>query len=224
MKRLFYYLALPAALLLGTACADDDNTVDYSDYYKWKDRNNELFSNMGEYYETTAIDAYFDHRVASQANPGCYNYYRVIRQADEEALRAANKWYTPYYTSTLKVHYTLYDTESVLDLLPTDAASFNNPAVMDSIFFDSSTKADTLQSYQVQFYDSFSCASVIEGWADILQQMHIGDTWLVAIPWQAGYGQAGSTSGGTIDPYSSLFFRIQLCDITWWGGTLETSY
>jgi FKBP-type peptidyl-prolyl cis-trans isomerase len=112
----------------------------------------------------------------------------------------------------------------VLDLLPTDAASFNNPAVMDSIFFDSSTKADTLQSYQVQFYDSFSCSSVIEGWADILQQMHIGDTWLVAIPWQAGYGQAGSTSGGTIDPYSSLFFRIQLCDITWWGGTLETSY
>jgi hypothetical protein len=219
MKRLFFYAALPAALLC-TACVNDDDSVDYSDYYPWLNRNEALFSSLGDYYEDTSVDAYFSHRVASQANPGCYNYYRPYRSADEAALRAAHKWYTPYYTSTLKVHYTLYDSESVLDLLPADAASFNNPAVMDSIFFDSAVKADTLQSYQVQFYDSFTCASVVEGWADILQQMHIGDAWLVAIPWQAGYGQSGSTSGG-IDPYSTLFFRIELCDITWWGGTQD---
>jgi hypothetical protein len=221
MNRFCYLLAIPAALAL-TACSDDSNTVDYSKYYSWRDRNNDLFADLGEYYETTAVDAYFDHRVESLANPGCYNYYRVIRSADEEALRAKHKWYTPYYTSTLKAHYTLYDPESVLDKLPADAASFNNPAVMDSIFFDSASKADTLQAMQVEFYESFTCASVVEGWGDILQQMHIGDTWLVAIPWQAGYGMTGNTSStAPIDPYSSLFFRIELCDITWWGGTQD---
>ena len=104
--------------------------------------------------------------------------------------------------------------------MPGDAALFNDPAVMDSIFFDSSIKADTLESMQVKYYENFTCNDVIDGWGDILQNMHIGDEWLVAIPWQLGYGQSGQSSGG-IMPYSSLFFRVKLCDILWWGGTVE---
>lgn len=222
MKKEIIYTLLALPLVAGfVACNEDDSgTVDYSAYYSWRDQNNALFERLADYAANYGDAAYFSGTVASLSNPGCVNYYRVLRAADEEALRASHKWYTPYYTSTLKVHYTLYDTESVLDKLPDTAEAFNNPAVMDSIFFDSATKADTLRSMQRQFYEDFTCASVVEGWGDLLQQMHIGDTWLVAIPWQAGYGMTGQTSGG-IDPYSSLFFRIELCEITHWGGTQD---
>ena len=220
MKRiLFALLALP---MLVTSCFDDDdsNVIDYSKYYEWRDRNNAIFDTMESYLATHGESAYFSDTIQSLSYPAFKTFYRVIASANEDSLRAIKKWYTPFSTSTLKVHYTLYDTESVLDLMPGDAALFNDPAVMDSIFFDSSIKADTLESMQVQYYENFTCNDVIDGWGDILQNMHIGDEWLVAIPWQLGYGQSGQSSGG-IMPYSSLFFRVKLCDILWWGGTVE---
>lgn len=217
MKRIFFaLLALP---MLIVSCIDDDtNVVDYSKYYDWRDRNDSLFNTMEGYLSDYGEEAYFANAIQSLSYPSFKTYYRVLKAANEDSLRAINKWYSPYFTSTLKVHYTLYDTESVLDLLPADGTSFNDPAVMDSIFFDSSIKADTLESMQVLFFEDFTCADVIDGWADVLQNMHIGDSWLIAVPWQLGYGQAGQSSGG-IKPYSSLFFRIELCDITRWGGT-----
>jgi FKBP-type peptidyl-prolyl cis-trans isomerase len=49
--------------------------------------------------------------------------------------------------------------------------------------------------------------------------MHIGDSWLIMIPWYLAYGQAGS--GSNIDPYTNLYFRLQLVDITYLGDNIE---
>lgn len=205
------------ALVLGFIACNDDDSVDYSDYYDWRDQNNMVIMRMTEYQKNLGATAYFNDTIRSIQEPlSAPCFVRVIQSADEEYLRSINKWYTPFYTSTLKMHYTLYDPKSVMKKLPTDDASFNNAAVMDKIFFDSENKADTLESKQVEFFEDFTCASVIVGWGEILQHMHIGDNWLVCIPWYLGYGQAGNT---TIDPYSNLYFRMQLVDITNWGHT-----
>lgn len=213
MKLLRNIILIMAMGLGFIACNDDDdNSINYSDYYGWRDDNNAVMVRMSQYFEKMGDKAYFSDTIGSLSEPYSFKcFYRVIKSADEDSLRAINKWYTPFYTSTLKMHYTLYDPKSVMKKLPADDASFNNPAVMDKIFFDSENKADTLESQQVTFFENFSCASVITGWGDVLQQMHIGDNWLVAIPWYLAYGQKGNT---TIDPYSNLYFRMELVDIT----------
>lgn len=215
-KSLLFLFGLLAMGLGFIACNDDDKTIDYTDYYEWRDQNNEVMVRLHDYHSRLGRNAYFTDTIGSQSEPLAYKcLYRVIASANEDSLRAINKWYTPYFTSTLKMHYTLYDPASVMEKLPKDEASFNNPAIMDKIFFDSENKADTLESQQVTFFQDFTCASVIVGWGDILQHMHIGDNWLVVIPWYLAYGQSGNT---TIDPYSNLYFRMQLVDIPKLGG------
>ena len=157
---------------------------------------------------------------------------RKLRSANEDSLRNINRWYTPYYTSTVRVHYTLYNPDSVwarfqqYDILDESSTLRTDPKLMDKIFgigYQKGTpgyelKADTLESYQVKYYD-LTCGNVIKGWQDCLQHMHIGDSWLILVPWYLAYGQSGS---GTIKPYTNLFFRLELVDITSLGDNIET--
>ena len=215
-------LARPLAL---ASCNDDDPAVDYTKYYAWRDRNTAAIDRLGEGLRQHGAQAYFADSVASALEPYtpggdrtyCQpSFYHVLEAADEADLRARHRWFTPYFTSTLRCHYTLYDTESVLDRL--DGTDLCDLEAMDAIFLDGQT--DTLQSMQVEYFENFTCASVVKGWADLLMQMHEGDSWVVAIPWQLGYGQTGQASGG-IAPYSTLFFRLKLVDIIRWGGTVD---
>ena len=96
---------------------------------------------------------------------------------------------SPFYTSTVDVKYIgrLYNDE------PFDS-SYNNTTYGDSIF---RTKVN----------------AVIAGWTTVLQQMHVGDSVEVIIPYQSAYG---SSSSGTINPYSNLKFNIKLVNIPYW--------
>ena len=58
--------------------------------------------------------------------------------------------------------------------------------------------------------ESFRLNEVIEGWQIALQQMHVGDHWLVYIPYTMGYG---TRSDGTIPGYSTLVFEVLLLGI-----------
>ena len=92
----------------------------------------------------------------------------------------------PYYTSTVAVKYI--------------GRLYNNEA------FDSSYLApDSLFKTKVN--------SVIPGWTIALQEMHVGDSVEVIIPYQSAYGTSGT---GKILPFSNLKFNIKLVDITNW--------
>ena len=218
------------ALPMVTACNEDEDTIDYTEYYGWRDANNELSKLMYDAQQKDGEATYFSHTVFSLKEPESYpTYVHYFRHANVDSLAklSPRKDYRPYSTSTVSVHYTLYQTESVMTriALQTSVSSktedealrdvLRNKAAMDSIFFanaiDNTLKADTIESSQVAF---FSCTpnDVITGWGDVLQQMYIGDNVVVMIPWFLAYGQAGS--GKNINPYSNLFFRIELCDIT----------
>ncbi len=54
------------------------------------------------------------------------------------------------------------------------------------------------------------CSNVIEGWTIALEDMRIGDSCLVVIPYQQGYGSANQ---GSIKPYSALQFNMKLVGI-----------
>ncbi len=96
---------------------------------------------------------------------------------------------SPYYTSIVDVKYIgrLYND------VPFDS-SYNNTTYGDSIF---RTKV----------------SSVIAGWTAVLQEMHVGDSVEIVVPYQSAYG---ASSSGIIDPYSNLKFNIKLVDIPYW--------
>lgn len=231
VKNILFLLAMIMALPMVTACNDDDNTIDYTEYYDWRDENNAVTEFMYNCKDKDSALTYFNEAVVSLKEPKSYpTLVHYFRHANVDSLRNLNprKDYRPFSTSTLSVHYTLFDTHSVYKKIEalggwSQELLHNRGGAIDSIFFanaiDNTLKADTIESSQVKFYENFTPNTVITGWGDVLQQMYIGDNVVVMIPWFLAYGQAGS--GSSIDPYTNLFFRIELCDITKWGNTVK---
>lgn len=58
--------------------------------------------------------------------------------------------------------------------------------------------------------EAFRLSEVIEGWQIALQQMHVGDRWIIYIPYTVGYG---TRTSGPIPAYSTLIFEVQLLSI-----------
>jgi len=58
---------------------------------------------------------------------------------------------------------------------------------------------------------AFPLNGVIAGWTEVLQLMPVGSKWRVFIPYQLAYGERGA--GGTIKPFSTLIFDIELLEI-----------
>jgi peptidylprolyl isomerase len=89
----------------------------------------------------------------------------------------------PTRSSTVKVHY--------------------HGSLPDGTVFDSTLGAEPV---------TFPLAQVIPGWRDGLLKMREGETAMVGIPPEQGYGDEG-TPDGRIPGGSTLFFKIQLLDV-----------
>lgn len=74
--------------------------------------------------------------------------------------------------------------------------------LVDGTVFDSSFERDQPLSFRVD--------QVIEGWQEALQLMSVGDSWMLFIPPELGYGAQGQ---GPIGPNETLIFRVELLDI-----------
>lgn len=58
----------------------------------------------------------------------------------------------------------------------------------------------------------FGVGQVIAGWQQALQQMKVGDKWMLFIPPQLAYGAQGAP-GGRIGPNEALIFEVELLEI-----------
>ena len=65
-------------------------------------------------------------------------------------------------------------------------------------------------SYDRGYPEAFRLNDLIVGWQIALTQMHVGDHWIVYIPWEVGYG---SRASGPIPAYSTLIFEMELVAI-----------
>ena len=74
--------------------------------------------------------------------------------------------------------------------------------LIDGTEFDSSYKRGQPTTFGVK--------DVIAGWTEVLQLMPVGSKWEVYIPQQLGYGDRDN---GTIPPYSTLIFTIELLSV-----------
>ena len=135
----------------------------------------------------------------------------------EEAARL-NPDGTPYYQklvpaynpgATVLVHYfnDRADTEGNLSPLYTSVVDVRYVGRdCTGAGFDSSTLA-TQYGPGIQ---RFAVNGTIQGWGIALQDMRVGDTCEIIVPYGLAYGASSSSS---IKPYSSLRFNIRLADI-----------
>ena len=65
-------------------------------------------------------------------------------------------------------------------------------------------------SYKRNCPEAFRLCDVINGWQIALQQMHVGDKWIIYIPFEMGYG---SKTSGPIPAYSTLIFEVELLSV-----------
>ena len=90
----------------------------------------------------------------------------------------------PKAGDTLKVHY--------------------EGALTDGTVFDS--------SYQRGAPAVMPLAGLVPAWVEAIPLMHIGDTWMLYVPPEQGYGAQGA-GDGVIPPDAPLVFKIELIDV-----------
>lgn len=111
----------------------------------------------------------------------------LIRYLNDRTLTEGNL--SPLLTSTVDVKYKGW----LYNGAPFDS-SYNLKTNGDSIF-------------------RTSVNSVIDGWTIALQDMRVGDSAEIVIPYNLGYG---AQNVGNIPPYSTLIFNVKLVDIPYY--------
>jgi FKBP-type peptidyl-prolyl cis-trans isomerase FklB len=87
------------------------------------------------------------------------------------------------------------------------------PTTMVTVHYEGSLTEGKIfdSSYKRGKPASFGVNQVISGWTEALQLMPVGSKWRLFIPSALGYGERGA--GGSIPPYSTLIFDVELLDM-----------
>ncbi len=103
-------------------------------------------------------------------------------------------------------------TESGLQYKVISEGGGKKPVITDTVetHYEGKTLDGTIfdSSYKREQTTSFPLNGVIKGWTEALQLMTEGSKYELYIPSDLAYGPAGS--GGTIEPYSTLIFTVEL--------------
>ena len=162
---------------------DDDDGDDETEFDNWKERNDLAIADWAADTSLKKVRNYTLNENAPAGN-GDYVYVKV--------LEAGNGIGCPMLTDSVRIAYRGR-------LIP-------SKTYPEGYVFD--------QSYLNEFswktaYPKTDCGW-ITGLQSVLLQMHVGDRWLIYIPYNLAYG---SSSGSTTIPaYSNLIFDVALFD------------
>ena len=196
-----YLFLLVMAVFALSSCSEDDNTVD--EYANWQERNEQAFADTLDYARQQIANGSTEWKVIrkwslqnqipnkDQNGVQVPLSYKVYDHIVVRVLKEGKGSGCPMYTDSVKVSY-------LGRLLGTDTY----PA---GYVFD--------KTFEGTYYSAASpvTPTLATGWIDgfttAMLNMHIGDHWLVYIPYQLAYN---TTPNGKIPAYSMLRFEIVL--------------
>lgn len=179
-----------------TACSETDDEVE--EYPDWQKRNEAFFVSKYNAARQAVSSGSSEWKVIKSyaRNPekeGSATDYIVVR-----VLREGKGSGCPLFTDSVRVHYR--------GQLIASATHVDSKDRELGLVFDKSWGTDEFNE-QVSIPAKFAVAGLVDGFATALQHMHIGDRWLVYIPYGLGYGTSATNS---IPAYSTLVFDIAL--------------
>lgn len=180
-----------AALLGGAMFTACDEQSEVSEYANWKERNQQFIDSIADVArnnpeEWRIIKAYDlaeddSDNLAAQRDPNNYVYCYVEKKGDGTV--------SPISTDSIRADYRVW---------------LINDEVIDQSF-----RGEINPEISVPAKFAMN-GNMITGWLSALQHMHVGDQWIVYMPYTLGYGTAGS---GSIPGYSTLRYYIHLAAI-----------
>lgn len=199
-KYLFLLMMTVFAL---SSCSEDDNTVD--EYANWQARNEKAFADTLAYARQQIANGSDEWKVIlkwslqnqtpnKDANGNTVSLtYKDVDYIVVHVLDKGKGSGCPMYTDSVKVSYRGR-------MLGTD--TYPAGYVFDKTF-DGTYDKTTAQ------VATYAVNGLVDGFTTALLNMHIGDRWMVYMPYQLAYGTTQSSSS-TIPAYSMLRFEIVL--------------
>lgn len=199
-KYLFLLMMTVFAL---SSCSEDDNTVD--EYANWQARNEKAFADTLAYARQQIANGSDEWKVIlkwslQNQTPNKDTNGNAVpltyKDADYIVVHVLDKGKgsgCPMYTDSVKVSYRGR-------MLGTD--TYPAGYVFDKTF-DGTYDKTTAQ------VATYAVNDLVDGFTTALLNMHIGDRWMVYMPYQLAYGTTQSSSS-TIPAYSMLRFEIVL--------------
>lgn len=181
MSKKIYLFSL---VLLALAFVSCDETEEVSKFSNWQGRNEAFIDSLQLVYDTAPDHGGLEY-IIPLINKNVKIFYKkkIAKESGD----------SPLFTQSVVVYYRGF-------YIFGDKFDENFSGVDPNLDFDKPS------TWTVDgFYNSNTPA--VAGWADILQNMKVGERWLTYIPWQVAYGSAGNDP---IPGYSTLIFDIQL--------------
>ena len=189
------------------ACKDEDDT--YDPYANWPARNAEYFAQIateardsialakaqhGDQWESHCNWRMFKSTTKSPNALGAMTDSICVYIEQRGTGRGCPTW-----SDTVRVNYRGY-------LMPTQNV-VNGEWREERTVFSQSFIGE--MNTQIIVPTQMAVSSAVAGFATALQYMHVGDVWWVYIPSELAYG---SQSSGSVLPYSTLTFYLNLAD------------
>ncbi len=188
------------AVLALSSCSENDNTT--QEFENWQVRNEKAFTDTLNYAHSINSDEWrtilnwsLQNQTPNQTATGTTANlsYKDADYIVVHVLERGSGTTSPMYTDSVRVSYSGR-------LIP--SASYANGYQFDKTYEGTYDKQTARTS-------TMAVSSLVDGFATALLNMHVGDRWMVYIPYQLGYGTSGS-SNGSIPGYSMLRFEITL--------------
>lgn len=192
-QLILFLIALIALTPVMTSCSEEDDTQE--EFADWANTNDAYFLNIYNQARQSIDGTWkiipnytFTDSVAALSPTN-----NIVVKVIEEGSGTTS----PIYTDSVKVNYRGR-------LIP-------SPSYPEGYVFDESYSGEYVEDLITP--SRFTVSGVIDGFATALQNMHVGDRWMVYIPYQLGYGVSDyTTSSGTISipGGSTLIFDLKL--------------
>lgn len=178
------------ALTAFTSCSEssDDTENDFDD---WQNRNEAYYNNVYREAENAVKSGSDDWKIISKWSIDD-NVATPTDRIVVKVLQKGTGTESPLFTDYVKVFYRGR-------LIP----SVNYP---QGYVFDQSYTTPELNP-ETSAAAVFNVSRFVDGFATAVQHMHVGDHWLVYIPYQLGYGTVKS---GSVPAFSTLIFDVYL--------------
>ena len=184
--------------LVGMVSSCSKETTDEEEFENWQAQNDAYINKLASDSKYTKILTYTkDASTTGNANT---DYVYV------EVLESGSGTETPLFTDTVRLAYRG-------NLIPSKSYS-------DGYVFDQTYSGD-FDWDKAGTTDFSPCETGLrDGFATVLQHMHIGDRWRVHFSYELGYGTSDYNS---IPAYSNLIFEIAVYDF-WHPGETRPAF
>jgi len=196
---------IAVALLSLFACSEKSGTT--GEFDNWQARNDTWFKSKSDSVNNLIKQGSKEWRIYNTWKlPANYTSTDITKTILVQVLESGTGEAQPLYTDSILMHYQYR-------LIP--SKNFPSGYICSQTFYGTySAETSRPQAFAVKSLE-------MEGLATAVQQMHIGDRWLVYIPYSLAYGASGKSSLN-IPGYSTMVCDISLAAIARTGHSLPS--